>query len=254
MHAKNNVVGTYTNDGCYCGPSYYVGSDGIGRVVLSTGVKVSVWRVVTSNTAVPTLKLESSTALSPTDGQDPGFFTTISSNGQTAGSAVIWAVSRPYDATRDVYLQAFDPAKNSKQIYSAVAGYWAQAGSADANLVPVVADGHVFVASSDYLSIFGLGAPASHVTAQTPPPGPKVAYEDAPHQLHGVVTLSDGVRFTLKTRSGALVRVDATAAEARPPHLGQAVMAAGTYDTHGTLVAKYVHRQKPQAALWDPDI
>jgi hypothetical protein len=254
LHTPNKVVGTYPNDGCWCGQSYYTGSDGIGRVVESTGVTLRVWRLVTSATAAPTLTLESSAALSPTSGQDPGFFTAISSNGQTANTAVIWAVSHPFDATKDVYLQAFDPANGSKQVYSAVAGTWARAGSSDSNIVPVVADGHVFVASYDYLSIFGLGAPASHIAYRAPAPAQPVTLAGAPHQIHGIVTLSDGPRFSLRTRGGTLVRIDAAVAEARPPRVGQAIMAAGDYDARGTLMAKYVYRQKPQPALWDPDM
>jgi hypothetical protein len=163
-------------------------------------------------------------------------------------------VSHPFDATKDVYLQAFDPANGSKQVYSAVAGTWARAGSSDSNIVPVVADGHVFVASYDYLSIFGLGAPASHIAYRAPAPAQPVTLAGAPHQIHGIVTLSDGPRFSLRTRGGTLVRIDAAVAEARPPRVGQAIMAAGDYDARGTLMAKYVYRQKPQPALWDPDM
>jgi hypothetical protein len=212
--------------------------------------------VLTSATAAPTLALEStSPTLLPASGQDPGFFTTISSNGQTAGTAVIWAVSRPADSTKSVYLQAFDPANGSANIYAAVAGTWARAGSSDANIVPVVADGLVFVASYDNLSIFGLSAnAASHAAYQSPPAPAPVRYADAPHQLHGTVIAVKGSRLTLKTRAGKLVQVDVAAAKARLPEVGQAILALGDYDAHGTLVATYVRRQKKMPALWDDDV
>jgi hypothetical protein len=252
MHAPNNVLGTYPNDGCYCGQSYFTGSDGIGRVVESTGDVIRVWQVVTSTSANPKLTLES-TSPALNSGQDPGFFTSISSNGQTAGTAVIWAVSRPNNTAHDVYLQAFDPANASANIYNAVAGTWVHA-DANANIVPVVADGRVFVATVDYLSIFGLSTTASHVAAHALPALPPVTFADAPRQLHGIVTLSDGPRFTVRTRTGTLVRIDASAAKARPPKVGQAILACGSYDAHGMLVAKRLYRQMAQPVLWDPDM
>jgi hypothetical protein len=39
------------NRGCWCGQSYCTGSDGVGRVVASTGYNVKVWRVQTSASA-----------------------------------------------------------------------------------------------------------------------------------------------------------------------------------------------------------
>jgi hypothetical protein len=78
---------------CWCGPAYYTGSDGVGRVVSSGGTQVNIWKV---DTALPVaLTLEGSSASLTNDSQDGGFFTAISSNGTQANSAVIWAVSRP---------------------------------------------------------------------------------------------------------------------------------------------------------------
>ena len=34
---KNNVFATYSIGGCWCGQSYFVDSDGVGRVVSSGG-------------------------------------------------------------------------------------------------------------------------------------------------------------------------------------------------------------------------
>ena len=63
---------------CWCGPSYFTGSDGIGRVVTSQGNVLDTWRV---NTATKNrLTLEGTSTL-PASIQDPGFFTSISSNG-----------------------------------------------------------------------------------------------------------------------------------------------------------------------------
>jgi hypothetical protein len=42
--------------------------------------------------------------------QDPGLFTTVSSNGQKPGTAIIWAVGRPNDSNpANATLYGFDP-------------------------------------------------------------------------------------------------------------------------------------------------
>jgi hypothetical protein len=152
---KNNVLASYPIGDCWCGQSYYVDpSDGLARVVSSGGRQVKVWRLQTS----PKVTLTKVT-VSPSvgGGQDPGFFTTISSNGTK--SPIIWALGRPTNAGKaQIRLYAFDPESGGtvmKQLFKAVAGAWPNLGG-DANLVPVVADGLVFVASNQQLQVFGL--------------------------------------------------------------------------------------------------
>jgi hypothetical protein len=153
----NNVLATYSIGKCWCGESYFVDpSDGIGRVVASGGQKVLVYKVQSSSGASL-----SQVAQSPSLGstvQDPGFFTMISSNGNK--SPIIWALSRPTSATGNpIYLFAFDPENvtngTMKQLTKLVAGAWTNRGG-NANLVPVVANGKVFVASHNQLRIFGI--------------------------------------------------------------------------------------------------
>lgn len=152
---KNNVLGSYSVGGCWCGQSYYVDPvDGLGRVVSSGGTQVKVWRVETS----PKVALKS-VSTAPSNGgntQDPGFFTTISSNG--TANPIIWALSRP--PYKNLFLYAYNPdsGKNGtaiKQLYEVAAGTWPNLGG-NANLIPVVANGQVFVASYKQLQIFGL--------------------------------------------------------------------------------------------------
>jgi hypothetical protein len=153
----NNVLGTYSVGGCWCGQSYYVDpADGAGRVVSSGGNQVEVWKVQTS----PKAKLTQVAASAYISGQqDPGFFTTISSNG--TASPIIWALSRPESSTKaPLSLYAFNPdggkkQQTFKQLFKAKAGNWPNLGG-NSNLVPVVANGQVFVASNKQLQIFGL--------------------------------------------------------------------------------------------------
>jgi hypothetical protein len=153
----NNVLGTYGVGGCWCGESYYVDpTDGVGRVVSSGNSSVRLWKVQTS----PKVALTQVAASESIEGQqDPGFFTTISSNG--TASPIIWALSRPENTTKaPLYLYAFNPdggkkQQTVKQLFKAKAGAWPNLGG-NSNLVPVVANGQVFVTSNQQLQIFGL--------------------------------------------------------------------------------------------------
>lgn len=152
---KNNVLGSYSIGQCWCGQSYFVDpSDGIGRVVSSGGRSVSVWKIQTSPKVV-LKKVTSSPAIGGS--QNPGFFTTISSNGTS--SPIIWALSHPPNTTKaPIYLFAFDPESGGtkmKQLFKVQAGAWPNV-TGNSNLVPVVANGLVFVASNKQLQIFGL--------------------------------------------------------------------------------------------------
>jgi hypothetical protein len=146
-------AGPYAIGGpCWCGESYYAVDNGGGRVVTSGGSSVMVWQVGADIYNAPLLSLLSSTAV--TSGNDPGFFTSVSSSGTLSGTAIIWAVSRPTSYPGNMTLYAINPA-NGSTLFSATAGSWADT-NANPNIVPVVANGLIFVASNKQLSIFGL--------------------------------------------------------------------------------------------------
>ena len=253
------TLGTYPNYGCWCGQSYYMGADGIGRVVESTGGNTMVWKVQTS----PTTKLvfESSSPGINT-GDDPGFFTSISSNGTQPGTAVIWALARTSggDPTTTAYLWAFDPANASAALLSAplAAGTWPFAGNANANLVPVVANGHVFVASYGNLSIFGLSpARTKHPSLRMAARPAPVVFREAPHEVYGIVTAVKGTVMTLQNRFGKTLQVDmasaAAASHMAPPAAGNAALVRGSYGADGRFVAKYVLHAKKAPLIWPAD-
>jgi hypothetical protein len=126
----------------------------LGRIVSSGGRSAGVYKVlVTPSPGLVWMKGSQSIG----GGQDGGFFTSISSNG--TATPVIWALSRPLSAqSTAISLFAFDPetaGKTMKKLYSAPAGTWPSI-KADADLVPVVANGEVFVASYKELRIFGV--------------------------------------------------------------------------------------------------
>ena len=145
----------------------------------------------------------------------PGFFSVVSSNGGLAGSAIIWAVARP-TATPPLTLYAFDARPvNGRLIplYSSPAGQWMNMG-ANANVVPVVANGKVYVASYRRLMIFGPNgtpAPAS-ASLRTSEPVPMPV--GMTWRVSGALMSIDGPKLSLLTRAGQIVRVDDSAAAA----------------------------------------
>ena len=243
--------------GCWCGPSYYQGSDGVGRVVSSGGNVVRTWTIETSLS--PALTLEaSSTALASTS-QDPGFFTTVSSDGTNANTAIIWAIGRPTGADDHVTLYAFNGTKSGSsltQLWSGSAGFWPSL-SADADLVPTVANGMVYVATYKQLAIFGLTAAAgakTEVKLQQPQAPPEL---NPPGALFwgSIKSISDS-RIEVVLRTGELLQVDLSAAFAESttvvPLIGENVVVNGEFNTDGILEARSMLRAKgPQS--WGAD-
>jgi hypothetical protein len=116
---------------------------------------VQVYKIQTSPSAA---LIKVSTSPTIAGAQLPGFFTSISSNG--TASPIIWALSHPtISSGNPIYLYAFNPQSltgtSMQQIFKAHAGAWPHTGG-NSNLVPVVANGEVFVASYAKLQIFGI--------------------------------------------------------------------------------------------------
>jgi hypothetical protein len=212
FHSPNIPVSVPISGDCHCGPSYYRGSDGVGRVVSSGGTEIIQWKV---NTAV-TPALAQEAKVSPLVGQDGAGFTSISSNGTTANTAIIWTVGRPVsDKDTTVTLQAFDGTAAGgalKQLWSGPAGSWPNTGG-NANIVPTVANGMVYVASNKQVQIFGLTRPAQAGNRFTPmaaapePAAPSFTPATGP-LYYGTIKAVDGSKITLELRTGQLVTVD----------------------------------------------
>jgi outer membrane protein assembly factor BamB len=234
---------------CWCASSYFTGSDGVGRVVTGGNGQIAEWSVATAPFA-----LQRIFRTPPLPGnQDPGAFTSVSSNGTQPGSAVIWSVSRPADAApASINLYAFDAASGA-QLYAAAAGSWPSSG-ANANIVPVVANGRVYVASYKQLAIFGLGAPAAHLAAL---PRPARFEATRTHTLTGTIASLHGTRARLRTRAGRFAEIDLSEAARRGESallgIGRAIVVRGAYVSGGAFRARSIERAKPSPALWPPD-
>jgi hypothetical protein len=257
----NQVLGTYSIGPCWCGESYFTGPDGIGRVVSSGGGQIMVWKVETSP---PGLSLESQSQALPQSAQDGGFFTSVSSDG--GSNPIIWAVGRPVSSSNDaVTLYAYDPVAaangNTNWLFSGIAGTWPNLGG-NANLVPVVADGRVYVASYAELEIFGLGADAAaawQLTARLthPKPPARMPLPTGSHEIYGtIMTIEDG-EMILATRAATLVRVAVRGAidagQSVNLEIGKTVRVIGRYDGAHVLHAKNVIKAKPSPRAWPVD-
>jgi hypothetical protein len=157
---RDNVLDVETMGSCWCGPAYYVNGSGTPRIVTGGGNGVTVWDVALTR---PRLVSIGSTGGSPVNGypDDGGTLPVVSSNGTTAGSAVVWFVQRPgssqdQDPGTPVTLWAYDPDNLGTALFSAQAGTWTHAVNSNADIVPTVAGGRVYVGSNEQLQIFGL--------------------------------------------------------------------------------------------------
>ena|ERR1035438_2455970 len=79
----------------------------------------------------------------------------------------------------------------------------------------------------------------------------------AQHLVSGIVHKINGAKFTLETRDGKVVRVDASAAvkaeRSATLYEGLAVSVAGKLDKSGALQAETVIRIKNARAMWPED-
>jgi hypothetical protein len=152
-----------------------------------------------------------------------------------------------------VTLSAFDPTAvtGSAPVFSSVAGSWPNP-SANANIVPVVANGKVFVASFAALNIFGPGGTLPPLVVSPPPP-PRVPLAS---QIFGRIIRIDTSQIIIKPATGAPVMVDTTNAvtadQSVPLVVGRAVHVFGPRDAAGIWHAQAIQRAKDSPRLWLP--
>jgi hypothetical protein len=246
-----------TGLGCWCAPSYFTGTDGVGRIVASQGKVVQTFKV-----PVASLSPEG-TSTSLSTGQDPGFFTTVSCNGSGAfgnctNTPIIWAVSRPLSSTSTgVNLYAFSGLAVTGSyplLFGPVkVGTWPNVGG-NANIVPTVSNGRVYVAAGRFLAILSLkeaAAPApslSETEAAAPPEA--AASPTSGFAISGTLHGVNGSVLTLTNRDGKDRLIDASEARANgliAPALtpGEAYTAVGSsFTSAGILRADVIYRAK----------
>ncbi len=155
-NGPNKDLAELSNGGCWCGPAYFVGADGVSRIVTGGGSGIATWKI--TDGASFSIALEGRVSAGNTNGQpdNGGAVPSISSNGTAAKSAILWFVQKPNDtSTYTLNLRAYDASNLATQLYSSAAGSWTNQNS-NANVSPTVANGYVYVASNKQLQIFGL--------------------------------------------------------------------------------------------------
>ena len=233
---------------CLCAPSYFTGPDGFGRIVTSQGSAIQTFPLTS-------LSPEGTSSLST--GQDGGFFTTVSCNGgggafwRCTNTPIIWAVSRPLSSTSTgVYLYAFSglAANGSYPLLlgPTQVGSWPNLGG-NANIVPTVSNGRVYVASNKLLTILSVGgttaAPLAAAEATTAPPTSGFA-------ISGTLDSVNGSTLTLTNRNGKDRLIDASKATgdgriAAAFTKGEAYTAVGSsFTSAGALHADAISRAK----------
>jgi hypothetical protein len=229
-NGPDQVLQTVTMGECWCGPAYFVGSDGTPRVVTGGGNGVITWQLQTA----PTTQLvqEFSTGSGPVSGlpDNGGVIPVISSNGTTPDTAIIWFVQRPATSSdpnpgTPITLYGY-AAAGLQQLVSFPAGTWRHAVNSNANIVPTVANGRVYVASNDQLQIFGLLTPQQRARSAAPkrlmasapdaitcpsnttPLAAAGGVQAAEHEFHGTVCQTSGTELRLALRNGHSIAVD----------------------------------------------
>lgn len=261
---SDNVLQEVNEGGCWCGPAYFVGGDGNPYVVTGGGNGVTAWQLQLNGT--PQLVQESTTGSGPLNGlpDGGGSIPVISSNGTTAGTAIAWFVQKPQtssdsDPGTPVTLRAFDASNLSSQLFSAQAGTFTHAVNSNANIVPTVANGKVYIASNKQLNIFGLLPPSGSPERAALPKGIAVSEPDVVtcppaepiqafivkgadnHQLFGSVCKLEGSTMQLALRGHRSVSIDIASATVGPKHLsltlGRNIKVQATVDAKGVAHA-----------------
>jgi len=275
----DQVLQSVTMGACWCGPAYFVGSDGTPRVVTGGGNGVTTWQLQT--TPSTQLVQEFSTGSGPVNGlpDNGGVIPVISSNGTTPGTAIVWFVQRPATSANQnpgtpVTLMAYSA--GLQQLASFPAGTWRHAVNSNANLVPTVANGKVYVASNAQLQIFGLLTPqgtariavaSQHPIASAPdtiecpsnitPLAAAGGVQADEHEFHGIVCRASGAALRLTLRSGHSIAVDISHAFDRNRAIlltpGRPLVVRATIDAKGVAHARQISPSHEFSALTPAD-
>ena len=142
-----------SNKGVHGGPAYFVGSGGQQFVVFA-GNQDFLKEYALVDAPNPHLVLAAeSTNIFPGEG---GSMPVVSSNGTLAGTAIIWATTRPDDITQTpITLRAYDASNPADMLFEAPVGFW-QNAKGNPYLTPAVANGKVYVGGAASVTAFGL--------------------------------------------------------------------------------------------------
>ena len=146
---------------CWCGACLLSRFRWNRTRVTGGGNGATSWQVQTS----PSVQLvqEGTTGPASVYGlpDDGGVIPVVSSNGTTDGTAIVWFVQKPATSSdrnpgTPVTLKAYAATNLNQALIAMPAGTWVHAIDSNANIVPTISNGRVYVASNQQLQIFGL--------------------------------------------------------------------------------------------------
>jgi FtsP/CotA-like multicopper oxidase with cupredoxin domain len=139
------------------GPATFQDASGRTYVIYGGGNPLSTY---TLGLEPISLSVQSSANVGCLGCRDQGSQPIVSSNGTTAGTAIVWALKTPGNAGGAISLYAFDALNMSHTLFSGGAGFWTMGpGTAyigGALVSPTVANGRVYVPTDGAVAVFGL--------------------------------------------------------------------------------------------------
>jgi hypothetical protein len=133
--------------GIWGGPAYYDGPSGPTVYAQIDSDVLRAFSVATSGTAALTASVTGTTSAGY-----GGSLPIISSNGQTAGTGVLWLIRR----SAPFQLEAYDATALGAPIFAANIGSWSNPGQGNPFLTPMEANGRVYAPGYKLVRVFGL--------------------------------------------------------------------------------------------------
>ena len=139
-------IGVGVQGGVWGGPAYYDGPAGPLVYVQVDRAPLVAYAVATTGTPALTKAAQGST-----QGGYGGSMPVVSSNGATAGSAVVWTIRR----SSPIEIEAYDADSLGTPLFSANAGVWSNQHQ-NSFLTAMVANGRVYAPAYKTVKVFGL--------------------------------------------------------------------------------------------------
>jgi hypothetical protein len=150
------LLSANTGGGIWGGPAFFADANGVGHIVYG-GSPLNTYNLSLGPVG---LAVQSSANMGCLECRDDGSQPVVSSNGTSAGSAIVWALKTPGNSGGTITLYAFDALNMGTTLYSATAGTWTQTSGTSwvggALVSPLIANGHVYVPTDGSVSVFGL--------------------------------------------------------------------------------------------------
>ncbi len=183
------------DDAIYATPAFYSGPN--GQFVYEGGINDHIKAFSLTNGQLSTTPVSQS----PESFNFPGENMSVSSNGTTPGTGILWVIApgsscpvldhcNPSGAGT---LRAYDANNISNELYSSSQNSARDGLSSFVKFtVPVVANGEVFVGTGNSLDIFGLNPPSTNPTpTPSPSPSPSPSPTPPPYPYNNIGTTDD---------------------------------------------------------------